>query len=130
MRFSLDQALGIHPQALQLRSKRAEVLASNLANADTPNYKAKDFDFKQVMAQNQGLALPMKKTQASHIGADANSFAPELKYRIPLQDSLDGNSVDSHVEHAAFAENSVQYQASLQFLGARMKGLIKALRGE
>lgn len=130
MRFSLDQALGIHPQALQFRSKRAEVLASNLANADTPNYKAQDYDFKQVMAQSQGKAITMVKTQAGHLGTDANSFAPELKYRIPVQDSLDGNSVDSHVEHAAFAENSVQYEASLQFLSTRMKGLIKALRGE
>jgi flagellar basal-body rod protein FlgB len=128
---SLDKALGIHSQALSLRGQRAQVLASNLANADTPNYKAKDMDFKSAMSRAQGQTIDPKRTHAGHLTAPGEAAAgTDLKYRIPLQPSLDGNTVDTHHEQSAYAENAVQYQASLQFLGGRLKSILAAIRGE
>lgn len=130
MPISFDQALGVHEQALRLRAKRADVLAANLANADTPHYKARDFDFNRALQsarQSQGVAL--KTTHANHLPADGNSSA-EVLYRVPNQPSLDGNTVDSQTEQAAFAQNALEYQASLNFLSARFKSLRAAIRGE
>lgn len=133
MRFDLDSVFGIHEQGVVIRSKRAEILAGNLANADTPNYKARDIDFKQVLRQAQNDSGPrqMKVTNSKHIQADTSAgMTSELLYRNPLQPSVDGNTVDTQVEKAQFMENAMQYQASLSFLSGRIKSLISAIRGE
>ncbi|MGD8483609.1 MAG: flagellar basal body rod protein FlgB [Thioalkalispiraceae bacterium] len=132
MPISFDNILGVHQSALHLQARRAEVLASNLANADTPGYKARDFDFKaaldQVSQSNGGQ--PLHATSSKHMQPDGFFHGAELKYRQPLQDSLDGNTVEPHIEIAQYTENSVRYMASLQFVGKKLSGLITALKGE
>ena len=134
MRFDLDKVFGVHEQGILIRSRRAELLASNLANADTPNYKARDIDFKQALQQAEaGTAVaPMKQTNAKHLQADGftDGTSSELLYRNPLQPSVDGNTVDSQQEKAQFIQNAMQYQASLNFLSGKIKNLMSALRGE
>jgi len=132
MALSFDKALGIHADALQVRSRRLELLASNLANADTPNYKARDIDFRAALGHaQQGEAVAMRRTHAGHLpSGGAAGHAVEPQYRVPSQPSLDGNTVDTQLEQAAFSENAVQYQASLDFLNSRFQGLRTALRGE
>jgi len=125
-----DKLFGVHLYAAQLREHRAGVLAANIANADTPHYKARDVDFGAVLKQATGRAISLRTTHAAHVSPNATAASAELKYRNPLQASLDGNTVDAHVEHAAFAENALQYQTSLQFLDSRIKGVLKALSGE
>src|SRR6185437_1610768 len=103
MPFSLDTYLGIHPDALKLQSKRMEVIADNLANSDTPGYKARDIDFRAAMAQAGGADSPvaLATTNAGHIATDPSSaLDTSLKYRIPLAPSLDGNTVDAQQEQA------------------------------
>lgn len=133
MPLSIDSALGPLPDALVLRGRRSEVLASNLANADTPNFKARDVDFRAVMDQAQGShQLAMQTTSAKHIAfTENNGFGGmPVQYRVPHQPSLDGNTVDGQVEQAAFAENAVNYQATLTFLSGRIRGLMTAIKGE
>lgn len=132
MSINFDAALGIHADALRVRSQRAELLASNMANADTPNYKARDIDFQSAMkmaASDQSTG--METTHSNHINVSSGQFSsPAMQYRATVQDSLDGNTVDEQIEQAQFMQNSVQYQASLNFLGARFSGLLSAIRGE
>ncbi len=132
MPLSIDSALGPLPDALVLRGRRSDLIASNLANADTPNFKAKDVDFHALMDQAQGGHLAMQTTSAKHIAmTDDNGFGGmPLQYRVPNQPSLDGNTVDGQVEQAAFAENSVNFQATLTFLSGRIRGLMTAIKGE
>jgi flagellar basal-body rod protein FlgB len=129
MAINFDSALGIHPQVLALREKRGEMLAANMANADTPGYKARDMDFKSMLNQNLQLAQPMERTQTNHISTQ-QSFGAHVLYRNPSQASLDGNTVEANVEQAKYAENAVQYQASLQFVGGKFNNLMMALRGQ
>jgi len=130
MGINLDKVLGVHEQALYLRSKRTSILASNIANADTPNYKAKDLDFRSILSQSQQAAsLPLTHNNPRHISPAQNSFASELQYRNPYQASLDGNTVDPQLEKAAFSENAVRYQATLRFIGGKFKGLLTAIKG-
>ncbi len=127
---SFEQALGIHPQAMMLRARRAELLAANLANADTPNYQARDIDFRTVLS-NQGDAGGLTATHSSHMsGGIEDLMGAELMYRVPQQPSLDQNTVDVDAERARFVDNSMRYQASLRFLDGRFSGLKAALRGE
>lgn len=134
MPINLDAYLGVHAKALPLRSQRTEVLAANIANADTPGYRARDIDFKAALAAASGSQSPnqLKTTQAHHIGAAQVNGTPagELKYRTPLAPALDGNTVDTQLEQAAFAENSVRYQATLQFLSSKFRGLMTAITGQ
>lgn len=132
MTTNIDSAFGIHAEALALRARRAEVLASNLANTDTPGFKAKDIDFKAVLQQRQAMAVQPLTTEPGHIGglADSGPSQGGNLYRIPNQPSMDGNTVDPHLEKAAFAENAVQYQTSLMLLNGRIRSLMTALRGE
>jgi flagellar basal-body rod protein FlgB len=130
MAINFDNALGIHPQALALREQRSEVLAANLANADTPNYKARDLDFKSVLKQSMPAEKTVERTQAGHFAPQQQLLGAQLMYRNPNQVSLDGNTVESHVEQAKYAENAVQYQASLQFISNKFSGLMMALRGQ
>lgn len=133
MRFNLDAYLGVHQQALQLGAKRTEVIANNLANADTPGFKARDIDFRAALAAaGSGGSLAMSQTRPTHLstgGADGDLTAA-LRYRTPLAPSLDGNTVDPQMEQAAFAQNAVRYQATLAFLNARFRGLMTAITGQ
>jgi flagellar basal-body rod protein FlgB len=129
MPISLNKALGNHAQALSLRSQRASLLASNLANADTPNYKARDLDFSAALAQST-KAIHLNVTQKGHISVADNMPNPNIKYRIPTQASLDGNTVDTEVEQMKFAKNAAEYQTSFRFLDGKIKGLLSAIRGE
>lgn len=130
MSISFDRALGIHPQALELREKRAEVLANNLANADTPGFKARDFDFKQMLGLQMDNQLKMAATDGKHLPPMEEVQGDDLKYRIPMQASLDGNTVDTQQEVAEFTKNVLDFQASFQLLNGKFKSLSKVLRGE
>lgn len=132
MSINFDTALGIHADALRIRSQRAELLASNIANADTPNYKARDIDFQSAMKMAvSGQSTSIETTHSNHINVASNQFAsPAVQYRSIFQDSLDGNTVDEQIEQAQFMQNSVQYQATLNFLGGKFSGLLTAIKGE
>lgn len=135
MSISFDKALGIHEKALGFRAQRAEVLANNIANADTPHYKARDLDFAAVLAEQSekqgGKTFGLSRTDSQHIAADGIQLAdPALRFRTPFHPSIDQNSVDMQQEQANYAENAVQFQASFTFLNSKFKGLIGALRGE
>ena len=127
----MDDLFGIHATALKLRANRAELLAANIANSDTPNYKARDIDFKKTLSMVASNKADMEVTNAKHIDSSGNSkMGAEILYRIPSQPSLDGNTVDLQTERSAFLENSMMYQASLQFLNGKINGLMTAIRGE
>jgi flagellar basal-body rod protein FlgB len=134
MSISFDSALGIHEKALGYRSQRAEVLANNLANADTPNFKARDLDFASVLAaqaeKNRG-GFSLATTNSGHIAAEGlDAGNAGLNYRVPTQPSVDQNTVDEQIEQSNYAENAVQFQASFTLLNAKFKGLVAAIRGE
>ncbi|MES2719397.1 MAG: flagellar basal body rod protein FlgB [Pseudomonadota bacterium] len=136
MAINFDKALGIHEQALMLRAQRNGILATNIANADTPNYKARDIDFSAAMASlKSGASNPvsLQATQNGHIGVESNSslspLGAQLQYRLPQQPSLDGNTVEAHIEEAAYADNALRYQASLQFLGSKFASLKSVISG-
>jgi flagellar basal-body rod protein FlgB len=132
---SLDSIFGIHEQALFIRERRAQVLSANLANADTPNYKAMDVDFGAALKRAQdGLnSTGLTRTHAQHFEGHLlgmGSADSTLKYRIPTQNSLDGNTVETDVERAQFTENTLRYQATLEFLNSRIKSIQQAIKGE
>jgi flagellar basal-body rod protein FlgB len=127
---------GIHATALGLREARLDVLASNLANANTPNYQARDIDFAQALTEATNAAnapnITKESTEDGKTSVTISTQDPAataLKYRIPLQPSLDGNTVDSDYEHAAFARAALEYKASLQFITNRAKTLMTAITG-
>ena len=124
----LSNAFGIHEQALQVRSQRLEVLARNIANADTPNYKAQDIDFKAMLkeAKTEYLTATNEKHYAGLQEAPDNG----MRYRTPFNSSFDGNTVEMNVEQAQYGKAAGDYQATLQFLQSRIGGLRKAMRGE
>ena len=131
----IDQLFSVHEQALSLRAARSEILATNLANSDTPHYKARDIDFKSALQVQQNEQLQSKfqlnKSNEGHISNDINGIASHaIRYRVPSHASLDGNTVDSDFEKSAFTENAIRYQASLSFLSKKISGLIRTLRGE
>lgn len=134
MAISFDKAFGVHEHALNLRADRSELLANNIANADTPNYKARDLDFHAQLKSRMGQMsgdLKLKTTNSQHssqlLQADAING---LKYRTPSQPAIDGNTVDLQVERAEFARNTLQYQTAFTFLNSRVNGLKSAIRGE
>ncbi|MFY8272935.1 flagellar basal body rod protein FlgB [Pseudoalteromonas sp. SSDWG2] len=134
MAISFDKAFGVHPHAMLIRSQRAEVLASNIANADTPGYKAKDIDFASALkaaksGQMRGNSLT--RTHADHLSASTQLSSSETKFRVPNQpDTGDGNDVDVQVERNLYTQNSIEYQASLSFMNSKISGLKKALGGQ
>lgn len=113
-----------------MREQRSEVIANNLANADTPNYKARDLDFKQSMQQFSNQTLQLSTSDSKHVSSITEQSFDSLKYRIPKQSSLDGNTVDKNTETTAFARNAFEYQASLNFLGGNVRTIMMALKGE
>jgi flagellar basal-body rod protein FlgB len=135
MSISFDKALGIHEKALNFRAQRAEVLANNISNADTPNFKARDLDFSSVLAAENEKAqkghFALNMTNGRHIEAEGMGMGDgTLLYRTPSQPSLDQNTVDSQVEQANYTENAMGFQASFTLLNSKFKGLVAALRGE
>ena len=133
MPISFERAFSIHDDAMLLRGRRSSVLAANIANTDTPHYKARDFDFNAMLRgaqQNSANRLSMATSHSNHISPDSGTGSQGLQYRNPLHASLDGNTVDSHVEQAKFSENALMYQASFNFLNGKIQGLMQAIKGE
>ena len=132
----LDDMLNFHTQALRIRDQRQQVLASNIANADTPNYKARDLDFKAAL-QGALQAAPaaaggttLATTAPGHLAARPGLAADAgLLYRTPAQGSVDGNTVDMDAERAAFADNTVHYEFNLTRISQQIKGLLAAIQG-
>jgi flagellar basal-body rod protein FlgB len=133
MPIGLDSYLGVHADALKVQTQRMDVLANNLANVDTPGYKARDIDFRTALAAagTPQAGVTLTTTDAKDIAVNPTSDGgAALKYRVPLAPSLDGNTVDSQQEQAAFAENTVHYQATLTFLTMRLHNLMTAITGQ
>ena len=114
----LDGMMQFQAAALRLRSQRQELIAANIANADTPNYKAVDFDFAAAL-----------KGATERAGTASATAAPQLLYRTPSQSSLDGNSVEMDAERASFADNTVRQEAAMRFLTAQIKTMLAAITG-
>jgi flagellar basal-body rod protein FlgB len=134
MKTLLDNQLSFHQTALNVRAYRQQLLASNIANADTPNYKARDIDFrsalKGALAQRTD-SVPMATTQAAHIPTTNGSpFEGLTGYRTELQSSVDGNTVNMDVERAAFAENALHYEASVTFINGMLRSMNTAITGQ
>lgn len=134
MLFDLKAYLGIQPQALELSSRRMGVIADNLANVDTPGYKARDINFRAALAAATGAAngpVTLEATHPNDLGAGGSAAgAVPLEYQVPFAPSLDGNTVDSQVEKADFAASAVRYQATLTFISASLRNLMTAITGQ
>lgn len=144
----LDQAFRFHQNALALRAERQQVLASNIANADTPNYKARDFDFRTALQGATGAAVAARGAPVTaaipasasappshprHLALTAAGSTPSgqaLLYRTPRQDSIDGNTVELDAERAQFADNALRYEASLSAVNGRIKSLLAVIQGQ
>ncbi|MEM9403921.1 MAG: flagellar basal body rod protein FlgB [Pseudomonadota bacterium] len=129
MTFSISTP---HEQFMGLHAKRSEVLSSNIANADTPGYKARDYNFADALKQIAGdrPSVTMKQTHTAHRNTwSDNALNAQLEYRVPTQPTLDGNTVEMDVEQAAFAENALKYRTSLRFVDGYFKSLRFAIRG-
>ena len=122
-----DTAFGIHERALDLRAQRLEVIASNIANVDTPHYKARDIDFKSVLNDAQQI---LNTTQDGHVKSPALGKQGHLLYSVPFNTSLDGSTVELSVEQAKYGKAAAQYQATLRFIEGDISGIRKALRGD
>ena len=133
MPIGLDSYLGVHADALKVQTQRMDVLANNLANVDTPGYKARDIDFRAALAAagSSQAGVTMTSTDSKDITVNATSEGgTALKYRVPLAPALDRNTVDAQQEQAAFAESTVHYQATLTFLSMRLRNLMTAITGQ
>jgi flagellar basal-body rod protein FlgB len=130
----LDKELNFHHQALSLRAARQELLSGNVANADTPNFKAKDIDFASVLHEKLSLTTNLNKvslntTSSMHINSAAPGvFGDNMLYRIPLQPSADGNTVDMDMERTRFADNAIKYDASISFINNEFRNLAMAMQ--
>lgn len=133
MKALLDDALRFNQTALNLQARRQEMLASNIANADTPHYKARDIDFRSALANalgGAGAALPLQRTAESHLPLAGADFEPFIGYRQEYQSAVDGNTVNMDVERAAYAENSLHYEASVTFINGLLRGMHTAITGQ
>jgi flagellar basal-body rod protein FlgB len=130
----IDDFMRFHELALSVRGQRQQLLASNIANADTPNYKARDIDFSSVMnnALHKGGsqdAAVLAKTATAHLDPQNAASVPAL-YRNSAQGNVDGNTVDMDVERNQFAENSLRYEASLTILNMQIRNMLSAIQGQ
>ncbi|MCK4864727.1 MAG: flagellar basal body rod protein FlgB [Gammaproteobacteria bacterium] len=132
MEISIDNVFGVHEAAMHLQGRRAQLLSQNLANSDTPGYKAKDIDFKAALksAANGTSQQPLQTTQTGHIQPKGTFMGAETLYRQPMQPSLDGNTVEPHVEMAEFTENSMRYLMTLRIMSGKINSMLSAIRGE
>lgn len=147
----LTESIDFHGTALKLRANRQETIASNIANADTPGFKARDFDFSAALRQASGMpeavrgdfdfqpgtgglsTVSLARTRAGHQQRGdrvVSSAEPDMKYVVPEQASMDGNTVDLNRERAQFSQNAVGYQASLRFINGKVRTMLSAIRGE
>jgi flagellar basal-body rod protein FlgB len=131
---SIDSALFFQQRALDLRAYRQQVLAGNIANADTPHYQARDFDFsealKQAVSGRLEDSLKVARTHVRHFEGTGDGGLPSLGYRVPIQDAADGNTVEMDVERSEFAENALQYQAGVAFVTHQLKLFAAAIAGQ
>lgn len=130
----LDEALRFQQTALSLRASRQELLASNISNADTPNYKARDISFASALQSALGgtsAHLPVAQTSTMHLEGSAGGsiLGAPVMYRRPVQPSADGNTVDMDVERAQFADNALRYEASVKFVSDQLKEILTAIQG-
>jgi flagellar basal-body rod protein FlgB len=131
----LDDTLAFHEAALSLRAQRQQLLASNIANADTPNYKARDIDFRKALqnalSDNKSAPVALTQTSPDHLAGSGKSTigGVPLLYRTVQQGSVDNNTVDMDVERNQFTDNSLRYEASVTLIGAQIKNLLAALQG-
>ncbi|TDU32464.1 flagellar basal-body rod protein FlgB [Panacagrimonas perspica] len=131
MAGTVDPLFGIHAHALQIQQRRMTLLAGNIANADTPGFQARDLDFKTALEQALGNGSSTLNTdRPGHLDGAGTQADPALMYRVPLQPSVDGNTVDVQTEQAAFMDSALRYQASLSFLDGKLKSLLTAITGE
>ncbi len=134
----LGDTLSYHSDALKLRAERQRVLAANIANADTPNYKAMDFNFKTALANATSGSANITSAASGALRTDPRHLSTstlalpgvDLQYRTPNQLSIDGNSVEMDTERASFADNAVRYEASLRFLNGQIKTMMLAIQGQ
>lgn len=126
---SIQSHLQLHSEALALRSKRNEILASNIANAATPNFKAKDLDFSSMLNAKMGIGN-LRTNDVRHLSSVSTSVNDGVGFRQNITPSMDGNTVELHVEQMQFSENVMRYQASLEFLNRKLTGLKSAIKGE
>lgn len=132
---NLDNSLQFHQTALRLREQRQQILASNIANADTPNFKARDFNFQQALqgalSATSNAPAALTKTAAAHLPGlnESNYGGTSLQYRTVKQGSVDGNTVDMDTERNQFADNALRYEASLTMISGQIKGLLAAIQG-
>ncbi|MBM3375003.1 MAG: flagellar basal body rod protein FlgB [Betaproteobacteria bacterium] len=125
----VQNAFGIHEHALSVRNRRVELISQNIANVDTPNYKARDIDFKRIIAGTQGVRVMATNDKHYEI-AHLENTPDGLKFRVPFNAATDGNTVEMTIEQAQFSKATADYQATLMFLENRISGIRKALRGE
>jgi flagellar basal-body rod protein FlgB len=123
-----ENPFGIHEQAAAVRNKRMELIAANIANADTPYFKARDLDFKKILSASN--PAPMAATNVRHFETGEIESPNALVYRVPYNSSVDGNTVEIAVEQAQYGQAAADYQATMQFLENRINGIRKSLRGE
>lgn len=134
MMDKLDAALAFNREALNLRAQRQEVLAANIAHADTPNYKARDFDFASRLTQaveqgRQSQSFALATTSSRHMAGEAKSMPDQdLLYRVPSQSSIDGNTVEMDAERINFADNALRYESNLTVINAKIKSLLSAVQ--
>lgn len=130
MPVNFNKVFGVHDDALLLFERRTQLISENIANVDTPGYKARDIDFNQILQNARSNTVKLKTTHSGHIQLSQQAPGGDVQFRQVLQSSADGNTVDMQKEKAAFAENSVRYQTTLNFLNRKISGLKKAFRGE
>lgn len=136
----LDSALRFHQEALNLRARRQEVLSTNIAHADTPGFKARDFDFSSTLSQavergrgSLSLSLSLSTTSSRHLQLDTQAAGQataqaDMLYRTPVQSSIDGNTVEMDVERVNFADNAMRYEANLTVLSSKIKSILSAVQ--
>ena len=129
MTDSIKQQFEVYSNALRIRNNKNEILASNIANAATPNFKARDLDFEVELANALSVG-PLKTSKDGHIALASKNLPGKVQYRKPLHPSMDGNTVELAVEQMEFSENVTRYQTTLTFLNNRISGLMSAIRGE
>ena len=126
---SISNHIQTHADALNLRAKRNEILASNIVNAATPNFKARDFDFNKALQARMDIG-PVNVSNERHFKFFTGTGDEAAQFRQSINPSLDGNTVELHVEQMQFSENVMRYQTSLEFLNRKFSGLVSAIKGE
>lgn len=124
----ISDFLGVHATALPLREQRMQLIASNLSNADTPHYKAKDLNFQAALENAAAASAPLQATDSRHM--NGLNLPPQIFERAGVQPSLDGNTVDADVERAAYGRAALEYRASLSFIESKVRGMLTAITGQ